>query len=492
MSKKQKRDLRAESDSLTKKYSHLPWVQRYLQGNELTIPDIFNPSSGKKSSHGLEYRTDDKGGGMIYPRIVQQGDSLVDLGEGAFDYARKNKTLMYADSILADFYSKNGLIQHSMQKKQKGGKIKGFIDKGANLFGQGMTNLGRLPNTALALAAMQGPDFAKHWGNNQLDFIWNQTKDKGYVNQSDSINPDALQYNKFFSPLQDQLATLQGYAEESGNKKVATGAHLGQRDIGNLKDTPTMKDLFRKDIPDSDKLLGESTQNFLKSLSKDQLKALANPDFKIRDLKLKARQIGPAFDAYVYSKKNNMLPKKILGGYTGQAAADLLQNSGVTDAIKRGVDFTGGAGGLNLGGGAPWSAIASIGAGAIKTGYSNLKMLQAGKASGMSMGEVATIQPEEEEPKINPLGAMNAFSPTFLMGGDISQANVEVEGGEIVGGQKIPDELPSHKEGGVDINAKPGTEVLSDDPTLLIDGMTYANKWDMLTKEIMRIEKQLS
>ena len=112
------------ADSITNANRNLPWVDRYLRGNKLSIPDVINPGSGKRSTHALmSGRVDDKY--VVFPRIVQQGDSLVDLGDKAFKYAIDNNTLMYLpDSTTAELYSKNGLIDHT--KYPEGGVVKTY------------------------------------------------------------------------------------------------------------------------------------------------------------------------------------------------------------------------------------------------------------------------------------------------------------------------------------------------------------------------------
>jgi len=157
---KKDKSLRAKSDSLTKRYSYLPWVNRVLKGNKLSIPDVINPGSGKASSHALEYSSvDDEF--VVYPRIVQQGDSLIDLRDDAFDYAKDNNTFMHVkDSTLADFYSKNGLIKHN-KEYQKGGQMnellnmydKDYIER-YGLGGWMKENAGNLLTTAAGVGSM--------------------------------------------------------------------------------------------------------------------------------------------------------------------------------------------------------------------------------------------------------------------------------------------------------------------------------------------------
>jgi hypothetical protein len=106
-------NLRARSDSLTAANSNLPWIQRYQQGNELNIPDPYNPGSGKTSTHGLAYHPYSQDSAMIYPEITQQGDSLVHrTGDAAREYAEQNKLGINTDLELAKYYSQDGLIQH--------------------------------------------------------------------------------------------------------------------------------------------------------------------------------------------------------------------------------------------------------------------------------------------------------------------------------------------------------------------------------------------
>jgi hypothetical protein len=119
-------DLRSRSDSLTNANKDIPWIKRYLEGNQLSIPDPYNPGSGKTSSHGLSYHPYSKDSAMIYPEIIQQGDSLIKMNnDEAREYAMKNKTGINTDLKLAKYYSENGLIQHGC-----GGKLKRYEDGG--------------------------------------------------------------------------------------------------------------------------------------------------------------------------------------------------------------------------------------------------------------------------------------------------------------------------------------------------------------------------
>lgn len=119
MNKKPKRDLRKESDSLTIANKDIPWIKRYLEGNALNIPDPYDFGSGKTSTHGLSYHPLNDSIAMIYPEIIQQGDSLVKLdNDAARKYAEQNNTGIITDLELAKYYSENGLIQHA-----KGGKV---------------------------------------------------------------------------------------------------------------------------------------------------------------------------------------------------------------------------------------------------------------------------------------------------------------------------------------------------------------------------------
>jgi len=121
-----KRNMRSASDSLTNANKNMPWVKRYLEGNKLSIPDPLNIGSGKTSSHLLSYHPLSDSTAMIFPRLVQQDDSLMFMSEDqAREYATENKTGITTDLELAKYYSENGLIDHkNMKKYAKGGPIK--------------------------------------------------------------------------------------------------------------------------------------------------------------------------------------------------------------------------------------------------------------------------------------------------------------------------------------------------------------------------------
>lgn len=117
-----KKRLRTRSDSLTMANKDLPWIKRYLEGNQLSIPDPYNPGSGKTSSHGLSYHPLSDSTAMIYPEIIQQGDSLVHRsGDTAREYATQNDLGINTDLELAKYYSQDGLIDHT--KYAQGGNI---------------------------------------------------------------------------------------------------------------------------------------------------------------------------------------------------------------------------------------------------------------------------------------------------------------------------------------------------------------------------------
>ena len=101
--------LEAASRQLTEKWAHLPWVDRVINNS----PDSIKNNDGSISTHEMAYRPDgDKA--YVFPTIIVGKNGLQRLTEDeAFDYAKKNNTLMEVDSVeLADYYSKTGLIKH--------------------------------------------------------------------------------------------------------------------------------------------------------------------------------------------------------------------------------------------------------------------------------------------------------------------------------------------------------------------------------------------
>ena len=127
---------------------------------------------------------------MIFPEIVQQGDSLVHMNnDEAREYAIKNKTGITTDLELAKFYSENGLIDHTkftqggqvMAKKkrkiyQEGGKVgvtKEGKFKGAYETGTPLNEIYNLPSDASDYAKLLASQSTKdalnraRWANFQ-------------------------------------------------------------------------------------------------------------------------------------------------------------------------------------------------------------------------------------------------------------------------------------------------------------------------------------
>lgn len=85
---------------------------------------VINNEDGSYSTHRMAYSTDNNGGGMVFPTIIQKSNgSLEQLNiNDAYNYAVKNnESVQVPSASLAKFYSENGLIQH----KADGGYIDG-------------------------------------------------------------------------------------------------------------------------------------------------------------------------------------------------------------------------------------------------------------------------------------------------------------------------------------------------------------------------------
>lgn len=114
----EKRNFQIESDSLTNYYykKDTPWVKRWVDQDSRSISDPLVPGSGKTSTHLLSYDTNGSGRAKIYPTIVpnpETGELRYVGNESAREYADKNNTFMYADSALADYYTKIGMKKYS-------------------------------------------------------------------------------------------------------------------------------------------------------------------------------------------------------------------------------------------------------------------------------------------------------------------------------------------------------------------------------------------
>lgn len=103
----------------------LRWVDRFFDKNGLSIPtpkDVPGYKPGYTSTHLMS----DNGQGYVFPRIVQQGDSLVDLGVGAEDYARKHKIGIQFPKEQGTWYARDGYKKGTgvLKDFQRGGYTK--------------------------------------------------------------------------------------------------------------------------------------------------------------------------------------------------------------------------------------------------------------------------------------------------------------------------------------------------------------------------------
>lgn len=141
-------ELDALSKVITQRNSNLDWIQRAINPND--YPSITN-EDGTTSTHKLMYRPNKDGTAYVFPSIIQNSDGKLlqfDNEDGAFDYAEKTKTLLKMPTIkLAEYYSKNGLINHLKNggevEQAKGGGFFGKILKGLGSGADGLlSNLG--------------------------------------------------------------------------------------------------------------------------------------------------------------------------------------------------------------------------------------------------------------------------------------------------------------------------------------------------------------
>ena len=105
--------LQQRSDQLTKKYMNLDWVERAVKPSKYKGLEIKN-EDGSVSTHKLAYAGVD-GKFWVYPTIVMKDGKLVELSDDeAFQHAKNTKSYIPVnDEKLAEYYSQNGLIDHS-------------------------------------------------------------------------------------------------------------------------------------------------------------------------------------------------------------------------------------------------------------------------------------------------------------------------------------------------------------------------------------------
>jgi hypothetical protein len=109
-------DFKDRSATLNDKNKSINWVNRGLNPDKNLV---INNDDGSVSTHRLTWGEDDKGNAFVYPTIVQDQDGkLRELNQKeAWSHAMKNKTAISfgKDYEFADFYSQNGLIDHTKE-----------------------------------------------------------------------------------------------------------------------------------------------------------------------------------------------------------------------------------------------------------------------------------------------------------------------------------------------------------------------------------------
>lgn len=110
----------AMSKVVTMRNQNLNWVQRGL--NPDLSPKINNPD-GSLSTHELAWGSGENGSAFVYPTIIQGNNGGLQRlsGEDAWNHAVENRTaIRFKSPKLAEFYSKQGLIQHPLKFRNGG------------------------------------------------------------------------------------------------------------------------------------------------------------------------------------------------------------------------------------------------------------------------------------------------------------------------------------------------------------------------------------
>lgn len=110
----------AMSKVVTMRNQNLNWVQRGL--NPDLSPKINNPD-GSSSTHELAWGSGENGSAFVYPTIIQGNNGGLQRlsGEDAWNHAVENRTaIRFKSPTLAEFYSKQGLIQHPLKFRNGG------------------------------------------------------------------------------------------------------------------------------------------------------------------------------------------------------------------------------------------------------------------------------------------------------------------------------------------------------------------------------------
>jgi hypothetical protein len=115
--------MRAESDRIISENMRLDWIRRGVALNTgETVDYLIHPETGKHMTHELMYdeESDDEGTYYnVYPKIVNIPDrGLTRLtSDEAWHYQRNTHTgVVIRDKAVADYFSKNGLIEHRTEE----------------------------------------------------------------------------------------------------------------------------------------------------------------------------------------------------------------------------------------------------------------------------------------------------------------------------------------------------------------------------------------
>ena len=326
------------------------------------------------------------------------------------------------------------------------------------------------------------------------------------------INWDAIKYNEFFGPIQEELKILQSHGEKTGNKRLAMASVLGQKNIGNYTEEPLMKSLFRKEIPDIRSLKGKALRTGIKTkagirklidmssgmdantasdfafpgsnLTKEQKMAISDKALPwIRDyIKDEYGVFGNAAKPdeilrRIYKESPEMfdLEEKSLGGILGTTASGI--GAGATFGPIGGI--VGGGLGLLTG---------ILGHSKEKKAEEQMLRQQEEMKQNILLARKEQISSAQQAGN---LMVGNEYAPTFAQGGIVYGGNdAELEGGEVTKAPGLYGSLtkvigPSHKYGGVPVSAEEGTRVFSKD-------LGFADRADTIRKKMLKYEKILN
>ena len=311
------------------------------------------------------------------------------------------------------------------------------------------------------------------------------------------IDYDAMKYNEFFGPLQEELAILQEHGERTGNKKLAIASSLGQRDIGNYYETPLMKELFRKDIPDAKTVKGKLLKAGIKTKAGGRklinmssgMDSNTAADFAFPNSKLTKEQKMKVADKMLPYIQERL--KEEYGIFSGAARPDEIlrrMNKKNPQMFERPEMPIGGL--ISAGVGAI-GAITNI----VNQSKQN-KLLEQQEFERQRLEEYARNREINMGQEMGNFGARNWFNPTVMyaqFGGEVGDVPVELELEEnfmTPQGNVGQVDGPSHSQGGVPYDLPDGTIVLRHRPGR--SGISWSKMAEPYIKGINRIKSRYS